>query len=137
MSKPITIFLAEDNRGDAYLVREALNEHGLPHQLIVAEDGDRAAELLETFGKAEPCPDLILLDLNLPKRDGTEVLRLFREHPECHNIPVIVITSSDSPRDRSRAAELSANYYFRKPSVFEEFMELGALIKTVTNSQPS
>jgi len=129
MSKPLLVFLAEDNRGDAFLVREALNEYGLSHQLIIAEDGDQAARFMEEFGKTTPRPDIVLLDLNLPKRDGTEVLRLFRERKDCHGIPVIVITSSDSPRDRTRAAELKANYYFRKPSEFEEFMRLGALVK--------
>ena len=130
MSKPLVVFLAEDNRGDAFLVREALNEHGLQHQLILAEDGDQAVKFLEEIGKSEPCPDIILLDLNLPKREGAEVLHLFREHPECSFVPVIVITSSDSPRDRARAAELEANYYFRKPSEFEEFMKLGELVKS-------
>lgn len=134
MSKPLLIFLAEDNRGDAFLVREALTEYGLEHQLILAEDGDEAAKLLDEFGKTTPCPDVILLDLNLPKRDGVEVLNQFRERTDCHGVPVIVITSSDSPRDRARTAELEANYYFRKPSEFEEFMKLGDLIKSTVES---
>lgn len=125
----IQILLAEDNRGDVLLVREALDTHGIGYQLHVASDGVQAAGYIENIGlpAGPPCPDLLLLDLNLPKKDGHELLKLFRSHPICAPKPVIVITSSDAPSDRRRAAELGANY-FRKALDLDEFMKLGTLV---------
>jgi CheY-like chemotaxis protein len=81
----LKILLAEDNPGDVLLVQEALQEHQIEHQLHVVEDGAKALEYLSQLGKSTgaPCPDVLLLDLNLPKVDGTQVLAEFRKHPEC------------------------------------------------------
>jgi CheY-like chemotaxis protein len=82
-----------------------------------------------------PCPDLILLDLNLPRASGFELIILFRKHPLCIETPVIVLTSSDAPKDRQRAAELGAVRYFRKPSDLVDFLKLGAVLREVTEER--
>jgi CheY-like chemotaxis protein len=135
--KLLHILLAEDNRGDILLVREALEQHQIQHTLHIVENGQDALDYITRMGKAneEPCPDVILLDLNLPKADGPAVLSEFRKHPECIQTPVIVVTSSDSPRDRARVAELGISHYFRKPTDFAAYMELGAIVREVVQNQ--
>ena len=135
---PLNILLAEDNRGDVLLVRQALEEHDIEHQLYVVQDGAQAIEFVAQMGKpgGVPCPDVILLDLNLPKADGPEILTEFRKHPECTTTPVIVVTSSDAIKDRARAAELGISRYFKKPSEFDEFMKLGAVVREVVDETP-
>ena len=125
------IFLAEDNEGDVLLVEQALAEHGINHQMHVVEDGDEALNFVAHMGNSDgpPCPDILLLDLNLPKVDGPDVLEEFRKHPACAQTPGIVVTSSDAPEDRERVKALGADEYFRKPSDLTEFMALGALVK--------
>jgi CheY-like chemotaxis protein len=101
------ILLAEDNRGDVMLVREALREHHIEHELHVVQDGQQALDYVVRMGKAgeAPCPDILLLDLNLPKADGRTVLTEFRKHPECAKTPVVVVTSSDAPKDRAHLGQ--------------------------------
>jgi chemotaxis family two-component system response regulator Rcp1 len=131
------IFVAEDNRADVYLIRKALEEKQLAHRLHVAEDGEEAAAFIRAVGKEGPCPDLILLDLNLPKQDGSEILQQLRDHPRCGTKPVIVISSSDSPKDHELAHRLDATF-FRKPSDLEEFMQIADLIvEKLTPRRPS
>ncbi len=127
------ILLAEDNHGDILLVCEALREHRIKHELQVAKDGQQALDYMARMGKAGglPCPDVMLLDLNLPKADGPTVLKEFRRHPECAHVPVIVVTSSDSPLDRTRMAQLGINRYFRKPTDYADYMQLGAIVREV------
>jgi chemotaxis family two-component system response regulator Rcp1 len=129
----LQILLAEDNHGDVLLVLEALRVYGVEHVLHVVRDGSEAARYIDSMGwdRESPCPDVFLLDLNLPKRDGHEVLRLFRRRSDCESRPVIVITSSDAERDRRLAAEAGATRYFRKPSDLDEFIQLGALVAEV------
>jgi len=125
------ILLAEDNKADVYLVRKSLEEGGIGHELRTVRDGEEALRMLDDLGASLPCPQLVLLDLNLPKISGNEVLERLRAHPECGNVPVIVLTSSDSPADRKDISRLGARAYFRKPSQLDEFMQLGQLIKRV------
>ncbi len=125
----VRLLLVEDSRADVLLVREALSMHLPEAQLDVAEDGEIALHEIE---KSDPdgrpnCPDLLLLDLNLPKRTGDEVLERFRQR--CHRAPVIIITSSDAQRDRERTARLGANFYFRKPSNYDDYMKLGEVAR--------
>ncbi len=129
----LQILLAEDNPGDILLVQEALQEHHIEHELHVVEDGAKALAYLAQVGKTgeAPCPDILLLDLNLPKIDGTQVLAEFRKHPECVRMPVIVITSSGAQRDRARVSEFGVARYFKKPSDFDEFLRLGAIVREV------
>lgn len=136
---PIQVFLAEDNPGDVYLVREALNEAQLRYTLAVAADGEIALQHFERLvGAPVPVlPDVVLLDLNLPKVEGDQVLQKMREHRLLSEIPVIIVTSSDSPRDRSRLEALGATRYFRKPANFVDFLSLGALVREVVNQRDS
>ena len=133
MSKPIQIFLAEDNSGDVELVREALHEHHIAYHLQVASDGAEVKGYLARLG-SDPgtvCPDLVLMDLNLPKAHGFELFELFRANRLCARTPVIVVTSSSAPKDRERAVALGAARYFRKPSELAEYLQLGSLILEV------
>jgi CheY-like chemotaxis protein len=127
------ILLAEDNPGDVLLVRQALEEHRIQHELHVVKDGGEALDYLKRMGKSDepPCPDLILLDVNLPKADGTEILTEFRKHPECRHTPVIVVTSSDTQKDRAQMTELGVQRYFKKPSDLNSFLQLGAVVREV------
>ena|SRR5579883_2297384 len=123
------ILLAEDNPADVYLIREALKEHGVDCSIRTASDGRDVLNILEAAGSAASRLDLIILDLNLPRHDGIEILQKLRSTENTSHIPVVVLTSSDSPRDRTTATELGATRYVRKPSNLEQFMELGALFK--------
>jgi two-component system, chemotaxis family, response regulator Rcp1 len=126
MNEPVQILLAEDNPADVYLIEEALREHQVPFQITVAEDGEAAIAMIAA---GDVHPDLILLDLNMPKRSGGEVLTHLREQPHCRTTPVIVLTSSDSPADREEALRLGATSYIRKPTGLDEFLQIGAAIK--------
>jgi CheY-like chemotaxis protein len=132
----IRIFLAEDNPADVDLVREALREYKVDHELWLASDGQEARRFIERMGTVpeSPCPDLILLDLNLPLVSGHELIALFRQHPTCVHTPIIVVTSSDSWRDREQSAKLGARY-FRKPSELTEFLELGAVVREAAGAR--
>ena len=125
------ILLAEDNRADVYLVRKSFEEHGIVQDLRVVKDGEEAIRFLAGLGSENSCPRLVVLDLNLPKITGQEILECLRAHPNCGGVPVIVMTSSDSPVDKSEIARLGATAYFRKPTLLDEFMQLGALVKRV------
>lgn len=129
--REIQVLLAEDNRGDVLLVREALAAHHIAYQLHVVSDGAQALDFVARMGKpGEPaCPDILLLDLNLPRVDGQEVLQEFRRHPECIATPVIVVSSSDSPRDREQVSAFGVARYFKKPTNLDAFMQLGGLVK--------
>ena len=130
------ILLVQDNRGDVLLVRQALEEHQSKHELHVVRDGGEALSYVTHMGKPgqPPCPDVMLLDLNLPVANGTQVLSEFRQHPECRDTPVIVVTSSDAPKDRARMAGFGVSSYFRKPSSYDEFMRLGSVVKEVISA---
>jgi two-component system, chemotaxis family, response regulator Rcp1 len=134
----LRILLAEDNPADVYLIREALKEHGVDYPICVASDGRRVLELI---AKGEPVENedlvMIILDLNLPLHDGIEILRQLRGSSVLAGVPVVVLTSSDSPRDRIVASELGAACYLRKPSNLEQFLELGAVLKNLLASNRS
>jgi DNA-binding response OmpR family regulator len=115
---------------DAILVRQAIQKENLPIDIQSATDGEQA---LDFILRAESNPDaptfhVILLDLNLPKIDGIELLRRLRAGKKYQNIPVLVVTSSDSPSDRNEAAGLGA-VYFRKPPAYAEFMKVGPALR--------
>lgn len=131
MSTPFRVLLAEDNPGDVMLVREALRQQLPAFDLVVVENGDKVRSFLSTPTDNHPSPDVLLLDLNLPRVDGPDMFRLLRNHPCCSDVPLIVITSSDSPRDRAWTEEFRVTYYFRKPSTYDAFMKLGELVHSV------
>ena len=123
--------MVEDNGADVYLVKHALEQHGVEHRIVHSKDGDDALSQLRRFGSDLPRPDIILLDMNLPRRTGAEVLAVLRENGSCAGIPVVVMTSSDSPDDRRRAADFGVDVYFQKPSDLAAFVEIGGIIKTL------
>jgi chemotaxis family two-component system response regulator Rcp1 len=124
------VLLAEDNPGDVLLIREALQEGGFEFELTVQQDGEKMLSYIDMIDAGERrCPDIVLLDLNLPKRNGDVLLKRMRSSGSCRNVPVIIVTSSDSKKDRDMAARLGASDYFRKANDFDEFMRLGAVVK--------
>lgn len=132
------IVLAEDNPGDVLLFREALRQSKLPYELVVAEDGEKALKLLEKAAQADGgSPDLIVLDVNLPKRSGQDVLKWVRNNPGLAKIPVMMLTSSASPDDKARSMQLGANLYVQKSSDLQDILEIGStvqgLLKKSTN----
>jgi CheY-like chemotaxis protein len=132
MSEPrLTILLAEDNPGDVFLVRRALERQGIHFDLVVVEDGQAALHFLDRADADDtvPRPDLALLDLNLPRATGSRILLHIRQSLRCATIPVIVVTSSDSPLDHDAAAKLGANHYFQKPGDLAGFMHLGVIVR--------
>jgi two-component system response regulator len=129
--RPFNIFLAEDSRADAYLIELALREHGIAFELRAVFDGEEALKAVGTFGKAgAPCPDIALIDQNMPREDGGTVMRLIREHPECASIPIIIMSSTESRGDQCMVEQFGA-VFFRKPNNLPAFLELGALTKSL------
>lgn len=123
---PAEILLAEDNPGDVVLTKKALKQGKLANNLHVVADGVEAMRYLrqEAEYADAPRPDLILLDLNMPRKDGKEVLADIDEEDELSRIPVVVLTSSESEADIARSYELSANAYLTKPVDFDGFVEI-------------
>ena len=120
------VLLVEDNPGDARLTMEALSEGKIKINLTHVEDGVQAMAALKQEGEfvSTPRPDLILLDLNLPLKDGREVLGELRAIPELANIPVVVLTTSQSEEDIARSYDLKANCYVTKPVDFDDFVRV-------------
>src|SRR3954471_2225794 len=115
------VLLAEDNPADVYLIREALRENSVKCHLHVAPDGKEVLNLLRRSAAGEIAFDLMILDLNLPRHDGIEILERLRDMG-LSRLAVVVLTSSDSPRDRQMAIQLGAIRYLRKPSGLEQFL---------------
>ena len=118
--RPIEILLVEDNPGDVRLTIEALRDSKVRNNLQVATDGVMALERLRQ--RDAPRPDLILLDLNLPKKDGREVLAEIKADPALKTIPVVILTTSRAEQDVLRSYELQANCYISKPVDLEQFI---------------
>jgi chemotaxis family two-component system response regulator Rcp1 len=124
--RTMEILLVEDNPGDIRLTQEAFREGNLKTNLSVVQDGVEAMAFLRQEGKYAqvPRPDVIILDLNLPKKDGREVLAELKQDPHLKRIPVVVFTSSKAEQDILRAYDLYANCYITKPVDLEEYIEL-------------
>lgn len=122
--KPIEILLVEDNAGDVRLTREALKDAKVLNNLHVARDGEEATEFLFRNGKHAdaPRPDIILLDLNLPRKDGREVLAEIKADKELKRIPVVILTTSKSEEDVLKSYNLHANCYVTKPLDLDQFI---------------
>ncbi len=126
----VEILLVEDNPGDIRLTREALRDSKMHNRLSVVEDGVEAMRFLrreEEYSNA-PRPDIVLLDLNLPRKDGREVLADMKNDPILRRIPVVVLTTSDDERDIIRSYDLHANCYITKPVDLQRFIEI---VKTI------
>lgn len=127
---PLSILLVEDNAPDVYLVNEVLRRCGFAYRLHVSTDG---AEALAFFAHLEADPDcaeiaIVLLDLNLPKVSGLQVLERIRKSSRCGTVPVVILTSSDSPSDLAAIRRLHATAYFKKPADVEAYMLLSGVI---------
>ncbi|MGH7717060.1 MAG: response regulator [Vulcanimicrobiaceae bacterium] len=125
-SQPIEILLVEDNLGDARLTREALREGKIRNNLHHARDGVEALMFLRREGEyaKAPTPDLVLLDLNLPRKDGREVLAEMKQDMRLCTIPVVVLTTSEAESDIVRSYQLHANCYITKPVGLEQFIAI-------------
>ncbi len=123
------ILLVEDNPADVYLIEEALRTHGVDFELQWLRDGEQVLAGLDNGSLKSP--DLVLLDLNLPRVDGKEVLARIRGNPSFELTPVAIMTSSDSPQDRQELTDLGANCYIKKPPTLDEFLAVGGLIKAL------
>ncbi|MBE0647794.1 MAG: response regulator [Bacteroidales bacterium] len=123
---PIDILLVEDNPGDARLAKEALKDSKLRNNLFIVDDGELAMKFLKKEAPYEdvPRPDLILLDLNLPKKDGKEVLKEIKTDEDLKRIPVVILTMSKSEEDIFKSYNLHANCFITKPIDFDQFIKV-------------
>lgn len=123
---PIVVLLVEDNPGDVRLTREALRDAKVLNHLHVVADGVEALAFLRRQGAHEgaPRPDLVLLDLNLPKKDGREVLEEIKQDPKLEHIPVVILTTSQAEQDIIESYRLRANAYVTKPVDLEQFLKV-------------
>lgn len=121
------LVIIEDNPVDVRMVQRALRAHGIQHELIVIADGERAIEYVENCPE-EASPDLVLIDLNLPRQHGLDVLRRFRFAPAFVDSRIVVLTSSASDGDRRRAELIGVDRYIRKPMQIEEFIAIGGTL---------
>ena len=124
----------EDNKADVLLVEEAIRAQAIRAELQVITEGEEAIRRIER-GAADWIPDLLILDLNLPKRSGLEILACIRQSVEYAHVPVLIMTSSDAEKDRQETTRLGASGYFRKPSGLDEFLQIGVAIKALLVSR--
>ncbi len=130
--RPIEILMVEDNPGDVRLTVEALKEGKVRNNLHIVDDGEEAMKFLrqqESYGKA-PRPDIVLLDLNLPKKNGREVLAEIKQDPDLKRIPVVILTVSQAEQDILKSYNLHANCYITKPVNLEQFL---TVVKSIEN----
>jgi CheY-like chemotaxis protein len=129
--RPIEILMIEDNPGDVRLTQEAFRDGRIRNHLNVVDDGEKAMAYLRREGPYadKPRPDLILLDLNLPRRDGRDVLSELKRDPDLLRIPVVVLTTSQSDEDILRSYDLHANCYVTKPFEFQNFLDVVRMIE--------
>jgi two-component system, chemotaxis family, response regulator Rcp1 len=121
---PIEILLVEDNPADVRLIKEALRETNSPNHLQVATDGEQILDILRERSLSNTLPDLIILDLNLPRKSGHEVLAIIKKDPILGRIPVIVLTTSNSASDIASVYDLRGNCYVQKPDDFEQLVQI-------------
>lgn len=127
-AKPITIVMADDDADDRMLARDAMEESRLGNAFRFVEDGQELMEYLTRTGKYAsedaPRPGLILLDLNMPRKDGRQALREIKSDPELRSIPIVVLTTSKAEEDVLRSYDLGANSFITKPVTFERLVEI-------------
>jgi CheY-like chemotaxis protein len=123
---PVVVLLVEDDPGDVLMIREAFEENKVRNELHVCSDGEDALVFLRQEGphEAAPRPDLVLLDLNLPRRDGREVLAEIKADERLRTIPVVILTTSEAEEDVLRSYALHANAYVTKPVDFDRFIDV-------------
>ncbi|MFK7948524.1 MAG: response regulator [Saprospiraceae bacterium] len=125
-TRPVNVLLIEDNPGDVRLTKEAFKEGNMSVNLSVVMDGIEATKYLTKTDKYQDAtaPDLILLDLNLPKKDGREVLQDIKSNPDLLRIPVVILTTSNAEQDILHSYSLHANCYINKPVDFDKFFDV-------------
>ncbi len=130
-SRPVEILLVEDNPGDVRLTREAFKEAKIVNNLHTVADGVEALAFLRREGRyaSSPRPDLMLLDLNLPRKDGREVLAEVKTDPDLRRIPIVILTTSKAEEDILKTYDLHANCYIVKPVDFERFIDVVKMIE--------
>ena len=135
-NKPIDVLLVEDNPGDVRLVKEAFEHNGIRVKLHVVGDGAAALDYLLKAGSYAQAPDpgLVLLDLNLPKKDGRQVLAEIKKHPELKSIPVVILTASEAEEDRQIGKLLHVEDYLTKPVNVEKFVAMVQRLKRFWHS---
>ena len=130
--KPLTVVVIEDNVPDFLLIGEALNSEKIAHRLIHLRDGAEARSWITNLSEADLPPDLVVLDLNMPKVSGLEVLAALRSRDHLANVPVMVLTSSVAPAERDEARRLGAHWYLRKPVDLYDFLsQVGAVFRSL------
>jgi len=124
------ILIVEDNPADVFLIQETIVAAGITVSVHVVKDGEEATRFLDAADRdaAAPCPALVILDINLPRKNGLEVLQHLRHTSRCNAVPVIVVSTSDAAKDRDSVLVNGASAYFHKPSAYDEFMKLADLI---------
>ena len=129
----LSVLLVEDNPTDVYVIKRILDETRLNLHVQIAQDGQEALQYFDNLARDEssPCPAVVLLDLNIPKVGGFDVLRKIRSTLRCVQTPVIIVTSSNAQEDRITAEQLKADAYFRKPADLRAYMELGRLVRRI------
>jgi chemotaxis family two-component system response regulator Rcp1 len=132
-----SILIVEDSEADIFLVQEAIHSANFPITVHLVKDGEQAVRFFDRTDEdaALTCPALVILDINLPKKQGGEVLKHMRKSRRCGPIPVIVVSSSESAYDRAEMRRLGAYLYFHKPSAYEQFMKLGDIIKMLLDTR--
>lgn len=137
MKETVNILVVDDNVPDVVLIEESLRERGLPHKLTHCSDGEQALRLLSAGNRHGF--DVMILDLNMPKLGGLEVLKRIKSTPKLNNLPVLVLTSSLVPREQEEAMRLGAARFLRKPSDLDQFLlQVGAAVRDlVSEPQPS
>jgi two-component system, chemotaxis family, response regulator Rcp1 len=136
-SKPAKILMVEDNDPDVFLVQEALRAHGVPAQIQRCQDGEEALQVLSQLDESE-IPDIVIIDLNLPKVPGIEILKHARSLKQLDRVPVLILTSSQSHTDRTISMQLGADAYISKPPTLPEFLSsVGSGIRTLLERSES
>ncbi len=133
------VLLVEDNSDDVFLLQESIKLHRLSVQLVVIDDGEKAIEWIKQNDLTDNCvnPSAVILDLNLPKRSGADVLAALRASRALGDTPVIIFSSSNAYRDRSLKERYPHTSYLRKSADFDEFSNIGGVLKEVIERSPS
>jgi CheY-like chemotaxis protein len=127
------VLIVEDNEADVFLIREAIDNARCPVTVHVVGDGEEAVRFFDRADQdpTQPCPALVILDINLPKKQGGEVLKYLRQSRRCREALVLTVSTSESAKDREQMESYGATTYFRKPSDYEQFMRLGDIVKAL------
>jgi len=131
------VLIVEDSDADVFLFEQAIAATGLPVTIHIAKDGEQAIHFFDQVDvdSAFPSPAVVILDINLPRKQGGDVLEHMRRSRRCANALVVVASTSDSKQDRDKMRSLGAAAYFRKPSEYDEFMKVGDMVKALLDAR--